>query len=113
MTKVGNRMEIKEIFFGGYKVTYDMDALTEALDKIEPDERMCVYPLVLWDDGSECAITVKLDDGYDEEDDDCVDYYASGHHLLRLTEPDSGESFVLLTLGDYSAKLEPCERPTA
>ena len=61
-------METKEIFFGGYKITYDMDALTEALDKIEPDERMCVYPLVLWDDGAECAITVKLDDGYDEED---------------------------------------------
>lgn len=100
-------METKEIFFGGYKITYDMDALTEALEKIEPDERMRIYPLVLWDDGAEGAITVKLDDGYDEEEDSDVDYFASGHHLLRLTEPDSGESFVLLTLGDYAAKVEP------
>lgn len=101
-------MERKTIIFGGYRITYDMDALTQALDKIEPDERMCVYPLVLWDNGAECAITVKLDDGYDGEEDEDVDYFASGRHILRLTEPDSGESFVLLTLGGYTAEMEPC-----
>ena len=101
-------MERKTIIFGGYRITYDMDALTQALDNIEPDEKLRIYPSVLWEDGAESSIIVKLDDGYDEDDDEYVDYFASGHHILRLTEPDSGESFVLLTLGDYSADVEPC-----
>ena len=100
-------MDMKEIFFGGCKVTYDMDALEKELGSIEPDENLRIYPVVLWDDGSTSNIVVKLDDGYDEEDDSDVDYFASGHHILRLTEPDSGESFVLLSLGNYEAVVEP------
>lgn len=100
--------ETRTIEFGGYRITYDMDALGRALDSVEPDERMRIYPVALWEFGVMDNITVKMDDGYDEDADGDVDYYASGRHVLRLTEPDSGEPFVLVSLGDYEATVEPC-----
>ena len=95
----------KTISFAGKKITYDMDLLTAELERLLAEGELRTYPEVMWDDGVIGRICVKLDDGYGGEEDEDVDYWASGHHLLRLTEPDSGEGFVLVSLVDYSADI--------
>lgn len=93
--------------YGDYLVNQDLEALGKEIDKrleSDPDD-LYSSCTVMDDEGRTYDIKIKFDDGYEEgtEDDD-VDFFCSGHHLCRLTDPRSGEGHILVGFNDYEAK---------
>lgn len=93
--------------YGEYLVNQDLEALCKEIDErleSDPDD-LYSSCTVMEDGGSNYDIQIKFDDGYEEgTEDDNVDYFCSGHHLCRLTNPRSGEGYILVGFQDYEAK---------
>jgi hypothetical protein len=92
--------------YGDYLVNQDLDTLCSEIDKrLESDPDDLYSSCTVMDDGgSTYDIQIKFDDGYEEgTEDDNVDFFCSGHHLCRLTNPNSGEGYVLIQFQDYEA----------
>lgn len=93
--------------YGDYLVNQDLDALGKEIDKrLESDpDNLYSSCTVMDENGCTFDIKIKFDDGYEEgTDDDEVDFFCSGHHLCRLTDPRSGEGHILVDFNDYEAK---------
>ena len=104
--------DLEGIFFEGEKFLFyrygdslfyhDLGALAGEIDSRDSDSLYGECD-VMGEDGCSYAIPIKFDDGYDEEEDDYVEFFCSGHHLCRLANPDSGEGHVLVGYGGYEA----------
>lgn len=103
-------IESKRFFIFSYKdylVNQDLETLGKEIDKrleSDPDD-LYSSCTVMEPDGTSYDIKIKFDDGYEEgTEDDEVDFFCSGHHLCRLTDPRSGEGHILVDFNDYEAK---------
>ena len=91
--------------YGDFLFYQDLEAIGNAIDKrLEEDDDLYSDCTVMEEDGTDFGINIKFDDGYEEgTEDDNVDFFCSGHHLCRLTNPNSGEGYVLIQFQDYEA----------
>jgi hypothetical protein len=92
--------------YGDFLFYQDLEAIGNAIDKrLEADDDLYSDCTVMEEDGTDFGINIKFDDGYEEgTEDDNVDFFCSGHHLCRLTNPRSGEGHILVGFNDYEAK---------
>jgi hypothetical protein len=64
--------------------------------ELQGNETYCTCEIVWHDNESEETVTIKLDCGVEEDEDDDIFFYVKGiRELLGLTDWDNGEDFTI------------------
>lgn len=101
-----NTKETNEFNYGDCHVKYDMEALNNAIDRLEYDEDGICYATGLMLDGNdnmECHIAVHNTDDWEDLGDDVL--HISSSEITLHTIPNSGDAFIITSIGGYEAEI--------